>query len=385
MPRLPLALVLTLLATLLTVPNIVRPIPWSPDALFYEAQKLEVEGRDARDARREVFFASEVARSIKARDRARAPGERRISDPVWVEYSSRIYRRRWTVPIAAAALDPFTGQRSLQLVSMLGYVAFAPLIFLLCRRRFPPWLSGLVTLLCLLLPPLRDQSARPLTDTWGLALLVCALLCATLVLDRSVRWLVPWALSLLASSFTRDVAVVVVLGAGWVALRERSAAAIALAGTGLLALIPAAVVGGVPLSETLAYVLNGFRVPSDTSWAFIAHRYPSAIANLIRTDLLYPREFSFPPLVALVALGGLVAVAGTVALFRLPAKGDCYVILHRAAMVAGVATVLVTVNYTQWRLELVLLPMSAIGVARGVEWLHRRFRAVPEQVINLVR
>src|SRR4051794_27149149 len=161
--------VLIAVAAISMAPRLGASVHWTPDALFYRAQVYELQG-DSRDRALDRSFSSPEAAAV-ARDQLRKePGVHRVDDPSWVKYSSRLYRRRWTVPAMAAALDPVAGKRSLLDASLLGYVAAGLLLFALLRRRFGPGISLAVAAVCLLLPPLRTFSGRPLTDSWGLAL-----------------------------------------------------------------------------------------------------------------------------------------------------------------------------------------------------------------------
>jgi hypothetical protein len=120
-----------------------RPPHWSPDGLFYEAQRLEVAGASAEDARTRVFFADPRYRA--ARDHAfppQSPTRTTLLNRRWVEYSAANYRRRWAVPAAAAAISPLFGQRSLLIVSLVGYVLLAALLYLWLRLRFGALVSA---------------------------------------------------------------------------------------------------------------------------------------------------------------------------------------------------------------------------------------------------
>ena len=75
-----------------------NPSHWSPDGLFYEAQRLEVGGAAAQSARNRVFFTD--ARYAVARDEAfpkGSPTRAALLNHPWVEYSAAFYRRRWAV------------------------------------------------------------------------------------------------------------------------------------------------------------------------------------------------------------------------------------------------------------------------------------------------
>ena len=108
------------------------------------------------------------------------------------------------MPLAAAALEPIAGDRAMLDISLAGYVAAILAIFGLLLLRFRLAIAAAVTLATVFLPALVDHSSYPLTDSWGLALETAALACGLLVLERGPRWLIPWTLSILLLSFTRD-------------------------------------------------------------------------------------------------------------------------------------------------------------------------------------
>ena len=358
---------------LLMAPEWGGRVEYSPDGLFYEAQKLEIQGH-GREESLDRVFSSPIARPVKRSESDLPPESRRFRDPDWVQYSSRFYRRRWMVPALSAALDPALHKHSLETVSLVGYVLFGPLLYALLRRRFDWGTSLVVTAGCLLLPPLRENSVAPLTDSWGLSLEAAGLLAAMMVLDRDSLWLPLWLLAVLALSFTRDNTMVLVAAVAWVALRERSRRAIALAAGGILASLPAPLLFGASVRENLAYVFEDFRIPSDTSWGFILGEYPSKLKDLIRSDLGYPLGIDyhgFPPIMVLVAI---IAFVGLVVVLSGIANSDRLYILHRGAAAGGLLTLLVSVNASQFRLELVLLPPAAIGVAWGLTRIRDRLR-----------
>src|SRR5205823_3701606 len=102
---------------------------WGTDSVFYEAQVLELEGADAAEARRQAI-------AVYAGAGASEDELRPFRNERWVSESARNYRRRWAVPVAAAAASPIFGDRSLLLVSLAGYVATGIALFALLRRRF---------------------------------------------------------------------------------------------------------------------------------------------------------------------------------------------------------------------------------------------------------
>ena len=329
------------------------PPQWKPDALFYQAQVEEVRGLGHDAALRKVF-GGPLAAPRRAREAGLPASERKVTSEEWVSYSSQFYRRRWTVPAAAAGLTPLVGDRALPSVSLAAYALAGLLVFLLLRLRFDRRLSFAVAALVLVLPALRYWSAQPLSDSGGVAALTAAMIAAVLVLDRGLRWLALWLAAVVALAFTRDATLIVVAATAWVALRWRSREALCLVGVGLLGAVPPFLAFGAPLQQALAYTLGGFDVPQDTSWSGIADAYPSALKTLIRNDFDY--LVAHPGTFALVLAGVAGLVIGR-------AQRDPYVTLARATLVCAGAYALLLPNYTAMRLELVFAPPLAVGLA----------------------
>lgn len=362
---------LLLFGILLTLPYSGAKVRSSPDGLYYEAQKREIQGKSAETARREVFSSSLAAPLIREESNL-PPNLRRIDNPEWVEYSSQFYRRRWTVPVLAAAVDPIFGERSLEEVSLIGWALLPPLLYLLLRRRFAPGLSAAASIFCAVLPPLIDFGPETVTDTWGLTLLVAGLLSALLVRESGLRWLPVWIAVVLALSFTRDLTVVLVIAAGWLAIRERSREMVIVTISGALASLPAPLIFKAPVRDNLAYVFNDYRIPTDTSWGSILSDYPSQLSDLITEDIKYPGVSPIPTVLTLAM--GAVVLTGLVLLVISWRQSDPFLTLIRAAAVGGVITILMSVNYTGLRLELVFVPAIATGLALLGERLLPRIR-----------
>jgi len=344
---------------LLALPYSGPDVRWAPDSLFYLAQKREVQGLDRSAALREVF-ESDAAAQLKRKERRLPPALRRIDNPSWWTYSSRFYRRRWTVPVLAASLEPLVGKRSIEDPSLLGWALLAPLLYLLVRRRFAPGLAAAVSVFCTLLPPIFFVGPVPSTDLLALSLLVAGLLIAWQVRACGLRWLPAWVVVVLVLSFTRDANIVLIAAAGWLALRERSRRTVAILATGILASLPAPLLFSAPFRENLAYTFNDYRIPTDTSWGAILGEYPQRAATVLRYDLGYPLETAIPVLAAAM---GLLVIVGLVKLYVRSDRDDPFLILARGAGVGGLLTVLIAMNYSNGRLELVLLPSIAIGLA----------------------
>jgi len=356
------------IVAVVAVPGFVKLDEPSSDGLFYEVQKLEVEGHGEADATRLVFDAP-LARQVAAIE-DEPSHVRRVLDPAWVEYSKRFYRRRWFVPALAAATEPVVGDqpgRGLRVASLIGYVLLAPVLFLLLRRRFSPLPSAGLALVCTLAPPVYKWSLGMRVDSWGLQLEVLALLAAVLVKDLGRRWLVLWTLAIAALSITRDAEAVLLPAVLWllfVERRDRAATStnLALLGTGIAAALPAFLLGGAAVRDNLAYVITGYNVPQDSSWDFVATHYFDQLWHTISAELTYPVDFSAPVVVLLYA-GIVLAIAAIAALVMRPSRGDPYFSLMKAAIPGCVLLLLLANNPQAYRLELVFVPIAAVGLA----------------------
>lgn len=344
---------------LLALPYSGPGVRWAPDSLFYLAQKREVQGVERRAALREVF-ASDAATLLKREERGLSPASRRIDNPSWQTYSSRFYRRRWTVPVLASALEPLVGRRSIEDPSLLGWALLAPLLYLLLRRRFAAGVAAAVSVFCTVLPPIFFVAPVPSTDLLALTLLVAGLLVAWQVRVRGLRWLAPWILVVLVLSFTRDATIVLIAATGWLALRERSRRTVAILTTGILASLPAPLLFSAPLRENLAYTFNEYRIPTDTSWSTILGEYPQRAATVLRYDVEYPLDTAIPVLAGAM---GILVIVGLLKLYVRSDRHDPFLILARGAGFGSLVTVLSAMNYSNGRLELVLIPSIATGLA----------------------
>lgn len=153
---------------------------------------------------------------------------------------------------------------ALQTISMLGYALLGLAVFGLLRRRFGTCgdLAGAVS--CLLLPPMYRWSLGPVRGLVGVLLETLGLLALVLMSDRGPRWLWLWIATMLALSLTRDATIVLMLAAvTLLVVQRRDLAArrrnLSVVATGALAALPFFVLGGVPLRNSLAYVLSGSR------------------------------------------------------------------------------------------------------------------------------
>jgi hypothetical protein len=371
-----LAVLVWAVVALVAVPGFVKIDEPTSDGLFYEVHKLRIQGHDDAEATALVFDAP-IARQVAAIEDE--PDEPRVLDPAWVDYSKRFYERRWLVPAVAAGVEPVVGDepgRALRVASLIGYLLVAPVLFLLLQRRFAPGLSAVLAVGCTLAPPVYKWSLGMRVDSWGLALESLALLAAVLVKDAGRRWLALWVVALLALSVTRDAAVALLPAVAWLVWVQRSdrsarATNLALLGSGLAAALPAYLLGGTPVRDNLAYVITGYEIPADSSWDFVAANYLDQLWHTIRTDLSYPTDFAAPVTVALYA-GIALALAALVALALRPSRGDPYFALMKAAIPGAVALLLLANNPQAYRLELVFVPMTAVGLAVLAEWLLAR-------------
>jgi hypothetical protein len=356
--RLIVALLLAAAALLAVNGSLSGPARWSPDGLFYQAKVYEIhDGLSQGDALRKAFQGPLGAR-LRAIDPDRSGSQQ------WVAYNARFYERRVTVPLAASVLTPAAGDRAVLDVSLAGYVAAAlALYWLLLLLRFRLVVAAGVTLATIFLPALTHHAQFPLTDSWGLALEILAFAGAVLALRRGPRWLALWVAAIVLLSLTRDSMWVPVLGAVILAVFQRSRATLQLAVTGVLAALPAVVAIRVPMRELLAQMLNGLQPAPDLSWGTIAGRYPSAIVDLLQADGGFVRDGAWYS--ALYLIAGLVLL---VVLARSARRGPATLLIAGGAL-AGIAYVLAVPVFSALRLELVLVPMAAFGLALGGERL----------------
>lgn len=335
------------------------PVEWTPDGLFYQARSLELRGTD-REAALEQTFQGPLGRDLRRAD------PQRSGDPGWVAYSAKFYERRITVPLAAAALDPVSGERSILDISVAGYVAAILAIFALLLIHFRLAVAAGIGFATIALPALSHHSGFPLTDSWGLALETAAFASGLLVLERGPRWLAAWVASILLLSFTRDSTWIPLLAALGLALSQRSRVSYLMLGSGVAAALPVLLLFPFPIRDLLATMLNGLQPSSDTSWGFIAERYPGAVVDLVQANGGFVRDGAW--------LSAAYLIAGLLALFlvaRGPRRTPGAVLLQAGAL-AGLAYVLVVPVFSAFRLELVCVPMAAFGLALGAEWALER-------------
>ena len=341
------------LAVALTFGTWGNPPQWKPDALFYEAQLLEIRGVPKAEALHRVFTGPLAAPRREDEAQKAAVQKPRVSDPGWVSYSAQFYRRRWVVPILAAAIEPVFGTNSIQIVSLTGFVLVGPLLYLLLRLRFGRLPSVLAAAACVALPPLRYWAEMPQTDSFAVAMEALALLAAMLALDRGKRWYPFFLLSMLVLAFTRDASAIVLVAVAWLAFRTRSRRSYALVAGAAVTTALAPLLFGAPLRVQLAYMFDDFYVPNDTSWGFILGQYPKGFRRVEIHDVDY---LTHHPLTGLAVVGGLLALYGL-------KRRDPLVMLARAAGIACLGLVALQPNPTALRLELVFVPVLAVGLA----------------------
>ncbi len=135
-----------------------------------------------------------------------------------------------------------------------------------------------------------------------------------------------------------------------------------------MAALPAPLLFGAPLQRSLALVVSGFQVPDDTSWSFIVREYPGALWRVAGDD--------FESLTRSTPVTGVLVVVALVSLFALRRQPDPYFSVVRAAAFSCAAMILLQPNPTGLRLELVFVPVLAVGLAlalaAALEWISRR-------------
>jgi hypothetical protein len=175
----------------------------------------------------------------------------------------------------------------------------------------------------------------------------------------------------LALSFTREYAPVVLIAAAFLVLAFRNRRAIRLTLIGFGATIPSVIVGGASIREALAFTFAGNRIPEDSSWGSVADQYLPQVEEAIRSNFDYilaaePRflEQALPlfPL-TLPILAGIVMLL----VIRSGSATDVFVSLMRGTLLGGLAFLLLLPHFTYLRYELVFLLPAAAGIAVAVD------------------
>jgi hypothetical protein len=330
---------------------------WSnADSLFYQVMSLEVTGTSAHVAQREVFD-SPLARSAIIQEPS-------VAESSWQAFEGQFFRRRWLVPTLAAAIRPLAGTRALSDAAIMGYLLCGVMLYLLLASRFATLPSLATTVLMLALAPMHNWGTRPMTDSWGLALSVAAIGSALLVFTRGRRWLAAWIVTMLALSFTRDLALIPLCAVLWLVFGDRSATRLRLGAilgaSGILVTLPAYLIFGASLRMTLASIMAGFAIPTPahSTWTYVARHYPHLFLGTVKADIHY---MLFHPLF------GLTVGIGLIALFALPARGGALWLAMRGAILGWLLVFALDPVYTGFRYELGLLPPAAVGVCGLVE------------------
>jgi hypothetical protein len=345
---------LAALACLAVWPAFDAPVKWTPDGLYYQARVLEIRGT-GHDAALRRTFAGPISATLRARD------PEKTGNPAWVKYNEPFYERRVAVPLAAAALYPIAGNRSLLYLSLAGYVASILALFGLLLLRFRLAIAAGVAAAAAFLPPLVDHSSYPLTDSWGLALEIVAFAGALLTIQRGRRWLLLWIGAIALLSLVRDSTWIPVLAAGWCAFRFRTRVPVTLFVTGVVAALPALLVFTTPARDLLALLVNHSEVPSDTSWGFVVSHYPRAVFELARANVGFLRRGEWYTAAFLV--GGVLALLLLTRRRRL----DVWLSMLTAGVVVAFGYVLAAPVFSAFRLELVFVPLAAYGLALATE------------------
>ena len=356
-------------------------VHWTPDGLFYQSQSLEVRGESA-DQARQAVFRGPIGRHLIAADARVAPSvARQLASAGWVRESSQHYRRRWLAPALGAALSPLFGQRDLQIASLLGFLVLAVFLYLLLVRRFSPPMSAAVASIFLIVGPVRTYALYPLTDIWGVAMLLVCLYAALLVVDHGPRWLWLWAPAMAVLSVTRETVVVALVAVLWLVLCAPRRRHLALLASGMAVTLPASLLLGGSLRANLAYNESGFQ-PRDGSWNYVLGHYWPALRSTLHSDLTVPRvEGWSTPHAVLFYLCCAVLVAGVIVLLR-QGGGDPFLHLIRGTLPGAILYVALAVNYTSLRLEMAFLPALAVGLALLVEALRAQHAGTRREQIS---
>jgi hypothetical protein len=375
------SVLVVVVAAVVSLPHWFEPVRWNdPDSLFYEAKVFAIRGEDEKTAVHRVF-TSPIAGHLLRAELHSPPARRRYVSTSWIDYNNRsFYHRRWVVSLMAAGVYPVFGERSLLTVSLLGYLLLSLALYALLRRRFTPTISAAVTVVCLLAPPLRAASFAPMTDSWGILLETCALLAAVLTFDRGTGWVAAWVAAIAVLSFTRDDTVVPLVAVlGLVLLHRNRRRSALLAGTGIAALLPGALLlGSASVRQNLAFNFSSYWPPKNDSWDFVLNGYWPHLRHLIRADLDYGTSLGWQAPLWYIGLA-LVAVGVVLLITRSVRSPDLFFPLHCYALVGAAVFVAFADDYTGFRDELTSLPAVAVALALLADtawrWYAARARA----------
>jgi Dolichyl-phosphate-mannose-protein mannosyltransferase len=361
---------LSLVAVLAMIHQWNGHILWDPDSLFYQAKVIELRtGASSAQALHQVFSSHLTAymRSLEALQPASQP--KLLNEPGWAVFSAQFYARRLLVPAMAALVYPIFGLRSLHIVALVGYVVLGPMLYLLLRRRFGQLPSLIAAGACLLLPTVHSWAAFPLTDVWSLVFEVAALFAAIRVLDGQRWWLLGWVLAVLASSFTHDAGFIPVIATGVVFLLRRERRSFTLVASGFAACLPALAIASVKENVQLATALSQHAIPQHTGWSWVLSHYFPNLGTVLHQYLSYAG--SNPMTV-------LPFVVGLLLLFGLGRGRDVALLLVRAVVVGYLVMLALGPSFSDFRYELVLVPLLAFGFALAIEWALPRIAQLRE-------
>jgi hypothetical protein len=337
-------LAVTLVAVALSAPAWFSPPGWTPDGVVYETRVLELTGVSSVEARREAVA---IGHGVVHGDGTRLTTSDVAENAHW-------YRRRVLLPAAAAVLSPVTGSRGLLDLAIGAYILLAAALFLLLRLRFA-WAPAAIAIVAVIaFPPLRHYALRPLADGAGLLAVLVALLAMVMTVERSRWWLVLWVATIAVGSITKESISVAVLAAAVLAVRRaRNAKWLLL--TGLAAIAPALLLVKVSYWRELSGVTaEDFGRPVTESFVGVLENWLSAVAHLPLWD--YEQQ----PLWALLLAAALLA-------FVLQRERTVPSQVMWATLIGSLVYLASLPNPTSLRLEFVLLPVAAYGIAGSCE------------------
>jgi hypothetical protein len=321
------------------------PVSWTPDGLHYQSAVLQARGWSEREAIHEAFTGPTASRLFVSEE-----SKERLRDLELVQSTERFYERRRLLPWVGAAIYPVLGDRSLQALSILAYIAIGPVLYLVLRRRATWWTSGAVAAFVILTQPVRTWSFLPLTDSAGLLLLLVAGVAAASVLEDRPRWLVVWCLALAGLSFTREIYVACLVAAATAVVRNMRRSLLLLA-TGVAAVVPALVLYDVPMRYFMDCTFNLSVCSEENGWSHVLSGYPGSLWRMLVNDAR-----SHTLMTAWV-------IGGALLLFLRTSRDDVYFIYWRGAFLGGLIILALLPNATDFRLEFVLIPSAAVGTA----------------------
>lgn len=348
---------LVALALLLILPNLAGGVRWLSDSRYYQAQVYEIQG-DSQATALHRSFAVTLAHRRRLRPAATTASSEFVQHPLrWIQRAASFYRRRWLVPLLAAAIYPLAGQRALLDVSLLGYLLIGPLLYALLRRRFSSNVSVVAAAMTLLLPPLHIWAGYPLTDSWGVTVEILTVLAGLTALEQGGKHYVGFAGAMLLLSLTHDGTIVIVVSLAVAAAVRRELRGFAMLATAVAASVPAPLLFGGSLRQELSAVTSGYHTLT-ASWGYIARQYPHAVWRLLSQDVRWPGVMSYS---LFWYCAGLFVVGSVIYLVTRASNRDTFFLLAKALIIGGAVSLLLVPNYTELRLELVFVPTVAVS------------------------